>query len=276
MAYKTILVCLNEISRQPQLIAMARQLGIKFGAHVSALYIIPGVQIYPSAGYGAGPVIFDGTRVFYQNQLEKTRQAFETAMSLDKLSHDLHVVDYSLPLITNAAIENCRNADLVVISATSPDAEEGVEQDFAERFVLGAGRPVLVLPFKGQTTLNFDQMMVAWDDSREAARATFDALPFLQKSKNTRVVTVDVSVGGALPAGSIAETLDRHNVKTEITNVSSDGLSIGDTLLRAAKDYGADLIVLGAYGHSRFSEMIFGGATRHILKNLDRPVLMSH
>ncbi len=276
MAYKTILVCLNEISRQPQLIAVARQLGIKFGAHISALYIIPGVQVYPSAGYGAGPDIFDGTRVFYQNRLEKTRETFEAAMKLDKLSFDLHVVDNSLPLITNAVIENCRNADLVVISATSPDAEEGVEQDFAERFVLAAGRPVLVLPFKGETTLNFDSMMVAWDDSREAARATFDALPFLQKSKKTRLVTVDVLVGGALPAGSIAETLDRHNVKTEITNVSSDGLSTGDTLLRAAKDYGADLIVLGAYGHSRFSEMIFGGATRHILKNLDRPVLMSH
>ncbi len=276
MAYKTILVCLNEISRQPQLIAAARQLGIKFGAHISALYIIPGVQVYPSAGYGAGPDIFDGTRVFYQNQLEKTREAFEAAMNLDKLSFDFHVVDYSLPLITNAAIENCRNADLVLISATSPDAEESVEQDFAERFILAAGRPVLVLPFKYDAKLNFDQLMVAWDDSREAARATFDALPFLQKSKMTRLVTVDVSVGGALPAGGIAETLDRHNVKTEITNVSSDGLSTGDTLLRAAKDYGADLIVLGAYGHSRFSEMIFGGATRHILKNLDRPVLMSH
>ncbi len=118
--------------------------------------------------------------------------------------------------------------------------------------------------------------MVGWNESRESSRAVFDALPLLQKAKLTRLVTVDVPTGGNLPAAGIAETLDRHGVKTEITDVASDGMSVGETLLRAANDHGADLIVLGAYGHSRFSEMVFGGATRHILRNLDRPVLMSH
>jgi nucleotide-binding universal stress UspA family protein len=276
MAYKTILLCLNEISRLPQLIAAARLLGVKFNAHISGLYVIPGVQIYPSAGYGAGPDLYDGTRVFFQKNMAKVKDAFETAMKEDKLSFDMHVVDSSMPLIVNDVIDNCRNVDLVIVSNTNREDTDGVEYDFVERFVLGAGRPVLILPYKGDVKLKTDQMMVAWNDTRESSRATFDALPFLQKAKRTRIVTVDVAPRGTIPGAVIAESLDRHGVKTEITNISSDGMTVGDTLLRAAKDYGAGLLVLGAYGHSRFAELIFGGATRDVLRNMDCPVLMSH
>jgi nucleotide-binding universal stress UspA family protein len=276
MAYKTILLCLNEIARLPQLIAVARQLGTTFNAHVSGLYVIPGVTVYPAAGYGAGPDIFDGHRIFFQKHLPKVQETFETAMKQDKLSFDTHVVDSALPLIANELIDNCHDADLVVISNTNHDDTDGVEYDFVERFVLAAGRPVLVLPYKGEVKLKTDQITVGWNDSRESSRAVFDALPFLQKSKLTRLVTVDVAPRGTLPAAGIAETLDRHGVKTEVTNVSSDGMTTGETLLRAANDYGADLLVMGAYGHSRFTEMIFGGATRHIIRSLDRPILMSH
>ena len=276
MAYKTILVCLNETSRVPELIKVARDLGLRFNAHISGLYIIPAVQVYPSDGYAGGTNIFDGTRVFFQDQLLKVKEAFEGGMRVDKLSFEFHVVDSTLPSIANEMINNCRNVDLVVISNTDRDESGEVESDFVETLVLAAGRPVLILPYKGEVKLKTDQIMVGWDDSRESSRAVFDALPFLQEATLTRLVTVDVPAGGALPAASIAETLDRHGVKAEITDVVSDGASVGETLLRAANDHGAELVVLGAYGHSRFSEMIFGGATRHILRNLDRPVLMSH
>lgn len=277
MSYKTILVCLNEIARLPQLISVARDLGVTFNAHVSGLYVIPAIQVYPSDGYTSGAnIFFDGTRVFFQNQLPKVREAFESAMQMDKLSFEIHVVDSALPNISSEMIDNCRNVDLVVISNTDRDQTGEVESDFVETFVLAAGRPVLVLPYKGEIKLNTDQIMVGWNDSRESSRAVFDALPFLQRTVLTRLVTVDVPAGGRLPAAGIAEALDRHGVKTEITDVVSDGASVGETLLRAANDYGADIIVLGAYGHSRFTELVFGGATRYVLRNLDRPVFMSH
>lgn len=276
MAYKTLLVCLNEITRLPQLISVARVLGVRFNAHVSGLYVIPAVQVYPSDGYGGVANFYDGTRVFFQDHLPKVKETFETAMQMDKLSFEIHVVNSSLPSIAKEMIENCRNVDLVIISNTDREKTGEVESDFVENFILAAGRPVLILPYKGEVKLTTDQIMVGWNDSRESSRVIFDALPFLQKSKLTRLVTVDVPAGGNLPAAAIAETLDRHGVKTEITDVVSDGTSVGETLLRAANDHGADLIILGAYGHSRFSEMIFGGATRHILRNLDRPALMSH
>ena len=121
-----------------------------------------------------------------------------------------------------------------------------------------------------------DQIMVGWNESCESSCAVFDALPFLQKANLTRLVTVDVPAGGTLPVAGIAETLDRHGVKTEITDLVSDSVSAGETLLRVANDHGTDFIIIGAYGHGRLSEMVFGGATRHVLRNLYRLVLMSH
>jgi len=276
MAYKTILLCLNEIPRLPQLISVARELGAKFNAHISGLYVIPGVQVYPGGGYGTVPTVFDATRIYFENQLPKVREEFEAAMKKDKLSFDLHIVDSTNPNIVTDVIDNAYDSDLIVISNVDRDNTSGVESDFAERFVLAAGRPVMVLPSKGNVKLKLDQIMVGWNQSRESSRAIFDALPLLKQSKMTRIVTADVAPRGSLPAAGIAEALDRHKIKTEVTNVSSDGMTVGETLLRAANDYGADILVLGAYGHSRFSEMVFGGVTRHVLRHLDRVVLMSH
>ena len=276
MAYKTILVCLNEISRLPQLLSVACQLGVKFKAHVSGLYVVPGVTIYPSSGYGIGPDIFDGTRVFFQDHLAKVRDSFEVAMRQENLSYDFHLADSASPNIAIEVIDNCRNADLILVSNINRENDDEIESDFVERIVLAAGRPVLVLPYKGDANISTENIMLAWNDSRESSRAAFDALPFFQKAKLTRIVTVDVAPRGTAPAAAIAETMNRHGVNVEITSVSSDGMTTGETLQRTAHDYGAGLLVLGAYGHSRITELIFGGATREVLRKLEIPILMSH
>jgi nucleotide-binding universal stress UspA family protein len=276
MANKTILLCLNETARLPQLLSAARYLGVKFNAHVRGLYVVPGVTVYPSAGYGAGPDIYDGNRVWFQDHMKKTREDFEAAMKADSIPYDFQLVDSAQPNIINDVLDNGYDTDLIVASNLPRDDNDNVERDFIERLVLSAGRPVLVLPAKGDVKLDLSHIVVAWNDSRESARAVFDALPFLQKAKHVRLMSVDSQVRGALDGATIAESLDRHGVKAEIASLSSDGASIGEVLLRSAKDEGAGLLVLGAYGHSRFAELVFGGATRHVLKNHDLPVLMSH
>ena len=276
MAYKTILLCLNEIARLPALIEAAEQLGTKFKAHIAGLYVIPAVQVYPSSGYGTAPDYFDGNRIYFQNHRAKVIEAFESAMKRAGLSFDLHVVDSGFANIGDEVVDQARAADLVVLSNIDREGSEGVESDFVERFVIAAGRPVLVLPYTGKIDLKGEQVLVGWSDARESSRAVFDALPFLVKAKQVRLVSVDVAPRGTLPAAGMAEALDRHGIKTVITDVTSDGMSVGETLLRAAKDHGAGLVVLGAYGHSRFAEMVFGGVTRHVLRHLDIPVLMSH
>ncbi|MFN0194492.1 MAG: universal stress protein [Aestuariivirga sp.] len=280
MAYKTILVCLNEISRLNQLIGAAAALGGTYDAHVSGLYVIPSVQVYPSVGFEAAPQVFEGNRTFFKENLAKTKDAFETAMRKEGLSFDFRNVDSSTPIIADEVIAQGRAADLILLSQTDAGEMSGVERDFVEQVVMAAGRPVLVLPFKGEPKIDFSEVILGWDGGREAACATFDALPILKSAKRVRVLRIDPqkdpSLRGKVAGADIAETLARHSVKAETMAYPTEGLGEGQALLRCAGDNGADLIVMGAYGHSRLTEFIFGGATRHILANLDRPILMSH
>ncbi len=145
---------------------------------------------------------------------------------------------------------------------------------------MGAGRPVLILPGSGEARLALDEIVIGWDGGREAARAVFDALPLLKAAKKVRVIHVgsqkDTGAKGIMPGASLTEALGRHGVTAEMQAFSTEGHDTGQTLLRCADDCSAGLIVMGAYGHSRLAEFIFGGATRFVLGRLNRPVLMSH
>ena len=280
MAYKTVLVSLNEIGRLPQVMAAAALLGRTFNAHVSGLYVIPAVQVYPSVGFDAAPQVFEGNRTYFKDNAETVRNAFEAAMKNEGLSFDLRVVDARTPIIADEVIGEGRSADLIVISATNPREVTGVERDFVEQTIMAAGRPVLVLPFTGTGVLSFDELVLGWDGGREAARAAFDALPLLKAAKKVRVVVADPqndpTLRGAVPGADLAGTLARHGVKAEAQGFPTASGDAGHALLQCADDVGASLIVMGAYGHSRLTEFIFGGATRHVLARLNRPVLMSH
>jgi len=280
MAYRTILVSLNELSRLPQLLGAAATAARSFGAHVSGLYVIPAVQLYPSMGFEAVPQVFDGNQTYFKDNEANVRTAFEDAMKKEGLKFDLHVVQGATPSIADEVVTKGRSADLLIISATNPDETTGVEADFVEQTVMAAGRPIIVLPFKGDTKLNFNDIVLGWNGEREAARAAFDALPVLKAAKKVRIVRTDPqkdpSLKGSIAGADLAETLARHGVKAEATSLPTSGDGAGQALLRCADDNGSDLIVMGAYGHSRLREYIFGGATQYILAHLNRPVLMSH
>lgn len=280
MSYRTILVSLNEIGRLSETVAAAVSLARETGAHVSGLYVVPAVQVYPSVGFEAAPQVFEGNRSFFRDNGQRVKVAFEEAMRRENLPHDFHQIDARTPLIADEVLAAGRVVDLVVVSATNPDEITGVERDFVEQVVMGLGRPVIVLPFRGDATLSLNEIVIGWDGGREAARATFDALPLLKKADKVRVVRIDPqkdpSLRGNVAGADLAETLSRHGVKAEAQGYPTDGLDEGQALMRCAEDAGAGLIVMGAYGHSRLAEFIFGGATRFVLTRMARPVLMSH
>ncbi len=276
MSYKTILASLNETARLPQVVAAAGLLGRELKAHVSALYVIPAVQVYPSVGFEAAPQVFEGNRSFFKENAAKVRADFEAAMQGERVSFDVQQVDARTPLIADDTIARGRSADLILVSATNPDEVTGVERDFVEQVIMGAGRPVLILPGSGEAKLALDEIVIGWDGGREAARAVFDALPLLKAAKKVRVIHIGTHKDGAkgMAAATITETLSRHGIAAETQ--TTEGHDTGQALLRCADDCSAGLIVMGAYGHSRLAEFIFGGATRFVLGRLNRPVLMSH
>jgi nucleotide-binding universal stress UspA family protein len=276
MSYKSVVVCLNEIERLGPLLAAAAKLGASFKAHVKGVFVIPAAQVYPMVGYDAVPEIYDGNRQFFLTEKDKVREKFDAAMAAEGVTGSFQAIDGRTSQIAAEVAEQARAADLVVLAASKADGSSGIEMDFAERVVMLAGRPVLILPRTGDGALGWKDVLLGWDGGREAARAAFDAMPLLRSAKKVRVVGIDVAPRGLEPGAEMAETLAHHGVKAEITHVASDGMGAGETLLRAAHDFGADLIVMGAYGHSRLAEFVFGGATRQVLKTFTRPVLMSH
>ena len=280
MSYKTILVSLNEVGRLSELVAASVALARDTGAHVSGLYVVPAVQVYPSVGFEAAPQVFEGNRSFFKDNGARVKQAFEEAMRREGLSFDFHQIDARTPVIADEVVASGRVADLVIVSTTNPEEITGVERDFVEQTVMALGRPVIVLPYKGKATVSLNEVIIGWDGGREAARATFDALPLLKKAGKVRVVRIDPqkdpSLRGSVAGADLAEALARHGVRAEAQGYPTDGQDEGQALMRCAEDSGAGLIVMGAYGHSRLAEFIFGGATRFVLNRLVRPVLMSH
>lgn len=280
MSYKTILVSLNEVGRLSELVAAAVTLARATGAHVSGLYVVPAVQVYPSVGFEAAPQVFEGNRSYFKDNGARVKQTFEEAMQREGLSHDFHQIDARTPVIADEVVAAGRVADLVILSATNPEEITGVERDFVEQVVMALGRPAIVLPYKGKAALSLGDVIIGWDGGREAARAAFDALPLLKAAERVRVVRVDPqkdpSLRGSVAGADLAEALSRHGVKAEAQGYPTDGQDEGQALMRCAEDAGAGLIVMGAYGHSRLAEFIFGGATRFVLNRLVCPVLMSH
>jgi nucleotide-binding universal stress UspA family protein len=152
----------------------------------------------------------------------------------------------------------------------------GLHNRAIESSLFESGRPVLLAPPKAPSQIA-TTIMVHWNGSPEQARTTAFAMPLLQQAR--RVIVLNVAGGQGVagpPAQQVVTFLKRDGVPAELVNVGLDGRSTGEVVLMAAKAQGCDLLVKGAFTQSRLRQMIFGGATSHILANADLPVLMAH
>ena len=173
--------------------------------------------------------------------------------------------------------KQARYVDLAVVGQTDPAdpmAQRGF--DFAEEVIMTSGAPVLTVPYAGTFKTVGQNVMIAWNGTREAARAVRDAMPFLTRAKSVLVYSVNPTDQSHIAGADIATQLARHDIKVEARHTVAHDIEVGDTVLSAASDNGIDLLVMGAYGHSRFRELVLGGATRHILHHMTVPTLFSH
>ena len=171
---------------------------------------------------------------------------------------------------------HARYADLTIIGQQPANGPDDTEESFADLLVMRSGRPVLVLPQIGARKPIGRHIVVALNASREAARAVGDAMPLLERSDKVDIMSVEPEATGDLPGADIAHHLARHDINAEAKRSVANQIDPGDVLLNYLADSGADLMVMGAYGHSRVREMILGDVTRHMLEHMTVPVLMSH
>uniref|UniRef100_UPI0005B8BBDF universal stress protein n=1 Tax=Methylobacterium sp. B1 TaxID=91459 RepID=UPI0005B8BBDF len=148
---------------------------------------------------------------------------------------------------------------------------------YIEDLLLGAGRPILVVPARWGRPARFGAVTVAWDGSAAAARALADALPLLSRAERVRILTVQTeAVAGVSEGGArVVKHLGRHGIAADYRAIIS-GTTVGETLLAEVAQAGVDLFVMGAYGHSRLREVFLGGASRDLLRRITVPTLMAH
>jgi nucleotide-binding universal stress UspA family protein len=279
MSYKSILVHLDAGERAHARLEIALQLARRFGAHLTGLYAVftPDARsFYVMAGTAEYFETHSATRRERRGALERLfhAEAARAGVSCEWVEASGRATD-EVP-------RRARLADLVIAGQDDPnDPESYIGDHFPETLVMSAGRPVLLVPYTGTFSTIGSNVMIAWDGSREATRAIHDALPILKHAKKTTLVTVnagrDEPPGGRIPGADIAAVIARHGVQIEVSVIEGGaGVSVGEALLSRAADLGADLAVMGAYGHARWQELVLGGATRGILQSMSLPVVMSH
>ena len=275
--YKTILVHLDAGKVAPARFDVALEIGAQFGAHVAALYALSAVP-EPSAGYEATRIVREAQQRMRAEMLVAARRSYDDC--LRRSGYEKAEWRESRADAVAAVALHARYADLVVIGQQNPEWASGVDKDFERSLPVAAGRPVLVVPYAYEHRPVGRQVLVAWNASREAARAVNDALPFLKRASQVHVVVFDPEVSGAAhgeePGADVALYLARHGVKVTVARYDVPDSGIGGQLLSRAFDLSADLIVMGAWGHSRLREFLLGGVTRTLLESMTVPVLMSH
>ena len=281
MSYKDLLVVLDASADTRGRIDLAAALAERFAAHLVGLYPIPNPELPLRAGYADLAVlepVYREWRARALAQADETREAFERAAQLRGIASEWRGTAEGWE--ADPAL-HARYADLAILGQRDPENDEmTLIRPRPEGVALAAGRPILVVPYAGKFATVGRNVLVAWNASREAARVVADAMPFLAAADAVIVLAVDPHTGpdghGELPGADIALHLARHGVKAQIERTVSADVPIGEVLLSRIADLGADLLVMGAYGHSRARELLLGGATRSILASMTIPVLMSH
>ena len=279
MAYKSLLTVLTDPKVSDAAVAQLVALAEAQDGHAEALCL--GVDRTQTGYYYAG-----ANAMILQETLERaTKEAEETlAYAKDKLGKSgvrwsaedgvAQIADLGRHVAYRA-----RFSDLVVLPRPYGEGHGAEAEPIIEAAMFEGHAPVLVVPdgyaAKGQP----GTVLVAWNESVEAMRAIRRALPFLIGAEQVRIVVIDPPQHGperSDPGGLLSQMLSRHGVNCEIDVLSKTMTRVSDILNRHAADTGADMIVMGAYGHSRFREAILGGATRNMLEQAEIPIFLAH
>ncbi len=221
--------------------------------------------------------IIEIQRAENERQSAAARRRFEETARRNAISAEIRSADGGLSSAPDTFARIARRFDLSIVAQPQPEGL-AIDTMFVEAALFGSGRPVLIVPYIQRDGLKLDRVMVCWDGSRAAARAAGDALPILAKTKTVEVVTITNASHSVdeIPGIDLAQHLARHRINVELKRVAAGGVDIANAILSRAADFGADLIVMGGYGHSRFREFVLGGATRGLVKSMTVPTFMSH
>ena len=275
MSYSSVMVFLDTSAASDQRLEFALKFAAHHNAHLSAIHLSYG-PLLPFDPYGQ----VSGVALEWELEVEKKQQASKEQFIRKAKNAGINF-DWDCYRDTdlNQVLARARVVDICLVGQPSGGASDNeINRSFFSQFTINLGRPVLFLPYGKECASVFRHVVVAWNGSRESSRALTDALPLLQAAGMVSVISVASGKNPAevLPDVDVAAFLARHKVKVDVERVEKNATEVADFILSRIDLKNADLLVMGAYGRTRFSEFILGGMTRSIMKKMTVPVLMSH
>lgn len=280
MSYKTILAYLPSDEAAKRILDCVLPIAQEHNAHLIGLHVLPRVPVM----YGVVAAEIPQSVVVEQEaqlarHADQLEEMFRTRCDREDVNAEwrcnkVHYEDTTAEVVSQALC-----SDLVVVQQQR-DSYFGTAGDMPSRIVMESGRPVLIIPHTGDFSTIGNRVVVAWNGSREAARAAYDAVPLMQNAKSVRVLSINPKCREGYDSIALGDetalSLARHNIKAEVTVAKSADVPVGDELLNRLAEDGCDLLVMGCYGHSRLRETLFGGVTQNLMQHMTAPVLMSH
>jgi nucleotide-binding universal stress UspA family protein len=273
MPIRDLLIHIDNTSACKNRILAAQKIADVGSAHVTGIYTYQVVIVPTYTEVGVPAYIYSEIEASNMELAEEAKALFNDSMSAwdSKIAWECHEGDRGATISKVAA-----NHDLVVMGQHNPDDELDRNDGVAAQVAISSGRPVMIIPHSGSINHIGKRILVAWDGKKEAVRAVNDAMPFLKSADAVEVVNINHSDDPGIPCADIAAHLARHNIDVEAGSAHTKSGHTGEAILYLGQNFAADLIVMGAYGHSRLRELIIGGATKHVLQNTTVPVLISH
>lgn len=288
MGFKVVLTPLYGVPSDEMALATAAAVARKFAAHVDIMHVRADPRtMIPYIGEGMSGALIEEMITSAEQQADERSKRVRAAF-------DEWRAKSNLPLAVSAGegpscnwVETVgrpdasvarrgRVADLVVVSRPEAAGAVTTVAETLEAALLESGTPLLVAA-SGPTDSLGRRIAIAWNGGLESARAVAAALPFITAAEAATIVTVGSPTPPEADAPALQAYLARHGVAAQISSVEAEGgRSVGETLLATATGADADMMVMGAYTHSRLRELVFGGVTREVLAAASMPVLMAH
>lgn len=281
MAYKSLFTVATSLSQIPAAIAGAAKIAAQNDGHLDVLAL--GVD-RTQVGYsyvGSGAVMMQVALERAEAEARELEKAVKSAIAGESsdLRASTEAAVAQLGALADLVAQRARFADLVILPRPY-GKDQGAESEAVIEAAMFEGQaPVLVLPEAGLKTAEPKRVVIAWNQSREAMNAVRRALPLLKSADLVDITVINPPSHGperSDPGGLLCQMLVRHGVRAEVSVLAKTLPRVSDVLARHVQDRDADLLVMGAYGHSRFREAILGGATRNMLEQAEVPVLMAH
>lgn len=278
MAYKTILVCLTNEQNAQKLTQVGATLAARCEGHLIGLHTLQAMMIYPGIAMHLTGQIIDDFDMDQQKQADKIRAIFEAESSGREFVSEWRCVPAASQNAANQIIKHARCADLVIIGQADPEHDRADQASVQHDVIVDCGRPVLVVPKEGVFETVATNAVIGWSATREATRAMHDAIPLLEGGGTATVLWAAQSETAkaelASTAIEMAACLDRQSIDVTVSP-HEGGQATGEALLQKALETGADMIVTGAFGHSRFYDFAIGATSSFLLENMTVPVLFS-